>query len=151
MQGFQAHIHIQHHWDTSSMAGATQPKSAVKKRLNDAAAEEACEPKETLNKDMASIALSDAGSTVNSTNNENTPADTVKAKQPIVSRTNVGKQPMESHGKTPGLTEKMWLDEMSMITIIGFTKLADKCGMQHDNFNGESFQVHAEVGMMKFR
>ena len=39
-----------------------------------------------------------------------------------------------------------------MITIIGHAKpTADECRIQCDNLNGESFQVHTEVGTMKFK
>ena len=71
-------------------------------------AEEVCKLKETLNEDTASIALLDTGSTFNSTNDKNKLADTGKAKQPIMSRANVGKWLMENHGETPCLTDQMW-------------------------------------------
>ena len=80
------------------MTEATQPKSTLKKRVNDVAAEEAHELKETSNEDTASVVSLDTRSTFNSTNNENALADTVKATQPIASKMNVEKQPMESHG-----------------------------------------------------
>ena len=58
---------------------------------------------------------------------------------------------MRMHGKMPELTEEMWLDEESMITIMSFAKLAERCQTQCDNCMGASFQVHTEVGAMKFK
>ena len=91
-QRFQACVHIQHCQDISNTNDVTQPKSALNERVNNVVADEACKLKETLNKDMASIVSLDTGSTFNSTNNENVLTDTVKTKQPVASRTNVGKQ-----------------------------------------------------------
>ena len=58
---------------------------------------------------------------------------------------------MMKHSETPDLAEEMWLDKMSMITVISFTKSADKHRIQCDNWNGASFQLHTEVGTMKFK
>ena len=87
----------------------------------------------------------------NSTNNKDTLANTIKATQPMVSITNVGKKETTSCGKMPGLIERTWLDKLSMITIISFAELANRHKIQCNNPNGESFQVHTEVGMMKFK
>ena len=51
----------------------------------------------------------------------------------------------------PGSTEEMWLDWMSMIKVINFMKPADRCRIQCNDMNGESFQVHTEVGVMRFK
>ena len=91
-----------------------------------------------MNKDTTHIASLDTGSTFNSTNNENTLADTVKAEQPPASKTNIGKRSTENCGETPDPTEQMWLDEMSVITIIGFATLTDEHRTQCDHHNGES-------------
>ena len=58
---------------------------------------------------------------------------------------------MTTHGEMLDPTEEMWLGKMSMITIVGFTNLADKCRIQCDNQNRASFQVHTEVEIMKFK
>ena len=44
-----------------------------------------------------------------------------------------------------------WFDEHLMITIISFGRLCEKCRIQCDNWNGPSFQVQAEVGIMRFK
>ena len=38
-----------------------------------------------------------------------------------------------------------------MITTMSFAKLAERHHMQCNNWNGASFQMHAEVGTMKFQ
>ena len=58
---------------------------------------------------------------------------------------------MTTCGKILDLTEEMWLDKMSMIMIIGFEKLAERHRIQCNDWNGASFQVHAEVGIVKFK
>ena len=58
---------------------------------------------------------------------------------------------MRMHGETPELTEEMWLDEESMITAMSFAKLTERHRMQCDNYMGASFQVHTEVGVVKFK
>ena len=110
--------------------------------------EEECKSEATLNDDSSSIALSDANSTFNSTNNKNILTQTVKAKSPMVSKTNVRKRQRDKHGTTPGPMDRMWLDKMLMITIVSFSKPSDKHRTQCNDKIGESFQVHTEVGMI---
>ena len=84
-----------------------------------------CRLEQTLGRDTRNIGPLDTGSTFNSTNNENPLMNLKKAVSPIASRTNAGQRKMRTHGKIPELTEEMWLDEESMITIMSFAKLAD--------------------------
>ena len=93
----------------------------------------------------------DTGSTFNSTNDKELIINVMQTCHRITLRTNAGQRQMSRCGETPGLTNEMWLDEKSMITILSFAKLAEKKRIQCDNWNGESFQVHAEVGVMKFK
>ena len=76
--------------------------------------------------DASIIALLDTGSTFDSTNNANALTQTVKAKSPVASKMNIRKRQTDKHGITPGPMDGMWLDEMSMITIVSFLKLFDK-------------------------
>ena len=128
-----------------------KPKSILKKKTSVTANEEDCESEETLNNDTSSITSLETGLTFDSTNNENTLTQTVKAKSPAVSKTNVGMRQTDKCGTMPGSSDGMWLDKMSMITIASFLKLSDEHRMQCDNKIGESFQVHTKVGMMKFK
>ena len=57
----------------------------------------------------------------------------VKAKSPIASKTNVGKRPMVKCGVMPGPMDGMWLDKMSMITIVSFSKPSNKHKTQCDD------------------
>ena len=97
--------------------------------------EEDCKLEETLNNNTLSVAPLDTGSTFDSTNNENLLTKTVKAKSPIASKTNVGKRLADKCGTMPmpGLTDGMWLEAMSMITIVSFSKLSDKHRIQCNN------------------
>ena len=92
-----------------------KPKSVLKKKASIIANEEDCQLEETLSSDTSSVASLDTGSTFDLTNGENALTKTVKAKSLIVSKTNVGKQLSDKLGMTPGLTDGMWLDEMSLI------------------------------------
>ena len=58
---------------------------------------------------------------------------------------------MKKHGETPELTEEMWLDKRLIIATMSFAKPAECHCTQCDNWNGASFQVHTEVGTMKFK
>ena len=95
--------------------------------MKDTTPEETHKPREILRKDASRVASLDTGSTFDSTNIESPLTQTMRAMHPIASRTNVGRKEMLHCGETPGLTEQMWLDEPSIIAIIGFTKLVDKC------------------------
>ena len=45
----------------------------------------------------------------------------------------------------------MWLNEMSMMTVVSFAKSADGHRIQCNSWNGASFQVHTEAGIVKFK
>ena len=69
----------------------------------------------------------------------------------MTSKKNVGQQEMKKCGETPEPTEEIWLGKMLMITTMSFAKPTECCHMQCDNWNGASFQVHTEIGRMKFK
>ena len=83
------------HHETEHVKEEVKPKSALKKKSSIMATEEDCEMEETLSDDTPSIASLDAGSTFDSTNNENALTKTLKAKSPITSKTNVKKRLVE--------------------------------------------------------
>ena len=93
----------------------------------------------------------DTGSTFNSTNDRELMINIVEAAHPITPRTNVGQQEMKKCGEIPEMTEEMWLDEKLMITAMSFAKLAECYPALCNNWNGESFQVHTKIGIVKFR
>ena len=113
--------------------------------------EEECELDETLSNDTSSVASLDTGLTFNSKDNKDTLTQTAKVKSPVASKTNAGKSQTDKHGTIPGLMDGMWLDKMSMITIVSFSKPSDKHMTQCDIKIRESFQVHTKVGTMKFK
>ena len=149
MQGFQSHIHIQL-CQNVNVAEEPECDEVTNKQINPMQPEEEHELKHLLKCNADQIALLDAGSTFNSMNNEEPLINFMEAVQPIVSRTNVGQPEMKKCSKTPELTEEMWLDDKSVITTMSFAKLAEHYCIQCNNQNGEPFQVHAKVGMMKF-
>ena len=104
-----------------------------------------CKLKHTLRQNTNRIALLDTRSTFNLTNDEELITNVMEATWPIASRMNVGQQEMKKCGEKPELTEQMWLDERSMITVTGFSKSAEQHCTQFDNWNGVSSQVHTEA------
>ena len=139
MQGFQACAHVQCYQDESAKNPEMEQNTSGIKKVDLTQPEEAHKSKHILMHDTSRIELLDTGSIFNLTNNRETLTNSVKAAQPITSRTNVRQQQMMTHGKILDLTEEMWLDEMSMIMIIGFAKLAERHRIQCNDWNGASF------------
>ena len=102
MQGFQTCVHVQHCQNMGDQSEMTEHNHAPRK---ESTSEEACELSKMPSKDTTRISSLDTGSTFDSTNNENSLTETVKATQSIALRTNIGKREMTCHGETPGPTE----------------------------------------------
>ena len=81
-----------------------------------------CKLRQILRHNTDRVALPDTGSMFNSTNNKEPMTNAMEASQPMTSRTNVGQCEMKKCGETPELSEEMWLDEKSMITVTSFCK-----------------------------
>ena len=107
MQRFQACAHAQHCQDESVKKSEMEQNTCSIKKVDLTQPEEACKLKHISTHDTSRIALLDTGSTFNLTNNKEMLMNSVKAVQPMTSRTNVRQQQMTTHGKIPDLTEEM--------------------------------------------
>lgn len=93
----------------------------------------------------------DTGSTFNSANNEELLTGVSRGKKAMQMSTNAGSRIANVTGQMPGMEDEMWCDNKSKANVFSFLKMAKNHRITCDTEKENTFDVHADKGVVKFK